>query len=122
RGDAEPAQRAHVLDDIRVAAREQRALTVVSLRLNLRSEPLHPISERAIFGLAPGVLGELAQPLDRRAVTPERVLRELLVGAVRIPGVTQARRAAQRRPALAADPHGRTLLHRLRPGHHVPEL
>ena len=64
--------------------------------------------------LRPASCGHLAQARDLRLEARQAVERIGRVGADRIPGIAQLGGAAQRRPALAADPDRRMrLLHRL---------
>ena len=66
------------------------------------------------LGIAPGLRRHLAQARDLGLEARQAVERVGRVGADRIPGIAEARGAAQRRPALAADPDRRMrLLHRL---------
>ena len=77
--------------------------------------PLDAVGQRHRVARPAGRLGGAAQPLDAGAVARQAVEQMRVVGADRIPGVAELGGAAQRRPALAADPDRRVrLLHRLR--------
>ncbi len=85
--------------------------------------PGRGIGEPDRCGVAPGLLGEPEQQVAPAPVALRAVEHGARIVADRIPGVPQGRGAAERRPALAADPERRMrLLHRMRQRRDIGEL
>src|SRR5882672_1188482 len=122
RRDADLLQRAEVGDDVGFAAREQPPLAVRGFRRHSLTVALDAKAHTHRRRLAARLGDGLAQAADAGLEARQRVEQVLVVGADRIPGIADARGAAQRRSRLAADPDRQGLLHRLGLQHDAVEL
>src|ERR1700731_760677 len=120
--DAELREFPDIRHQVRIAPGDQLGLSFDRAAGPCAGAGQHSQGDGDFRRVAPGLLRKPTKPDQAGLETAHRVHRKLRVGADRIPAMGVFGGAAQRRPALAADPDRDRVLHRLRDEHHVVEL